>query len=194
MGASPTAKLGTPKPGSDPVRSHATSHRGLIAVSNACSRTVVKSIFDGTFGLPQSRLCTKDQSSVRMMPTAPALRARSRRAIIESRSPAQYSWNSVCGLAATTSSIGMLANELSPITTPRAAAARATATSPPGCTACTPVGEMSTGIDIGWPITVVERSRSGGCPAVTGRSISSSKAAVLSASEMPLSAPAISAP
>ena len=35
---------------------------------------------------------------------------------------------------------------------PRAAAARATATSPSGCTACTPVGEMSTGIEIGWPM------------------------------------------
>ena len=43
---------------------------------------------------------------------------------------------------------------------PAPAAARATATSPSGCTACTPVGEMSTGIEIGWPITVVAKSRS----------------------------------
>ena len=41
----------------------------------------------------------------------------------------------------------------------RAAAARATATSPSGWTACTPVGEMTTGIAISWPITVVLRSR-----------------------------------
>ena len=43
-------------------------------------------------------------------------------------------------MAATTSSIGMLANELRPMAVPRAAAARATATSPSGCTAWTPVG------------------------------------------------------
>ena len=48
-----------------------------------------------------------------------------------------------------TSSTGLEANELSPIDTPRAAAARATATSPSGSTACTPVGEISTGMDSG---------------------------------------------
>ena len=70
------------------------------------------------------------------------------RASISSRVPTQYIWKNVCGLAATTSSIGLLANEERPIATPRAAAARATATSPSGCTACTPVGLISTGIDI----------------------------------------------
>lgn len=34
-----------------------------------------------------------------------------------------------------------------PVAVPRAAAARATATSPSGCTAWTPVGEINTGID-----------------------------------------------
>ena len=63
-----------------------------------------------------------------------------------------------------TSSIGLEANEESPIAVPRAAAARATATSPSGCTACTPVGEISTGSEIGWPITVVAISRRGGQP------------------------------
>ena len=48
---------------------------------------------------------------------------------------------------------------------PRAAAARATATSPSGCTACTPVGEISTGSEICCPITVVVRSRCGGSAA-----------------------------
>ena len=48
-------------------------------------------------------------------------------------------------MAATTSSTGFEPNELSPIAVPRAAAARATATSPSGWTACTPVGEMITG-------------------------------------------------
>ena len=43
---------------------------------------------------------------------------------------------------------------------PRFAAARATASSPSGCTACTPVGEMSTGIEMGIPITVVPSDRS----------------------------------
>ena len=45
---------------------------------------------------------------------------------------------------------------------PRAAAARATATSPSGCTACTPVGEMSTGRSTATPMTVVDRSRDAG--------------------------------
>ena len=40
-----------------------------------------------------------------------------------------------------------LAKELSPMATPRLSAARATATSPRGWTACTPVGEINTGID-----------------------------------------------
>jgi hypothetical protein len=44
-------------------------------------------------------------------------------------------------------STGWEANELSPIAVPRAAAARAMASSPSGWTACTPVGEMSTGSD-----------------------------------------------
>ena len=103
-------------------------------------------------GLPQSRPIENDQSSVTMSPTAPAVRARSIRAAIVSLSPTQYIWKNVCGLAATTSSIGLLANELRLITVPRAAAARATATSPSGCTACTPVGEMITGSEIGWPM------------------------------------------
>ena len=105
---------------------------------------------------------------VTMSPTAPAARARSIRAAIWSRLPPQYIWKNVCGLAATTSSIGLLANEQSPIAVPRAAAARATATSPSGCTACTPVGEISTGSEIGWPITVVAISRVAGSPATCG--------------------------
>ena len=48
---------------------------------------------------------------------------------------------------AQTSSIERLAKELSPMATPRFAAARATATSPSGWTACTPVGEINTGIE-----------------------------------------------
>ena len=45
---------------------------------------------------------------------------------------------------------------------PRAAAARATATSPSGWTAWTPVGDTMTGKEISWPITLVVRSRLGG--------------------------------
>ena len=81
------------------------------------------------------------------------------RCTMRSRQPIQYIWKNVCGLAAATSSIGLLANELRPIAVPRAAAARATATSPSGCTACTPVGEIITGSEIGWPMTVVASSR-----------------------------------
>ncbi len=97
-------------------------------------------------------------------------------------------------MAATTSSMGMLANELSPMAVPRAAAARATATSPSGCTACTPVGEMTTGNEISWPMTLVVRSRLAASPATWGANPSSPKAAMLSSSVVPRSEPATRAP
>src|ERR1700683_4838265 len=71
--------------------------------------------------------------------------------------------------------MGMLANELSPMAVPRAAAARATATSPSGCTACTPVGEMTTGNEISWPMILVVRSRLAARPATGGANPSSPK-------------------
>ena len=76
----------------------------------------------------------------------------------------------------------------------RAAAALATATSPSGCTACTPVGEISTGSEIGWPITVVAISRVAGSPATCGASPISANASTLSRMVTPASAPSISAP
>ena len=94
-----------------------------------------------------------------MSPTAPAARARSMRASICVPRADPVHLEERLGDAATTSSIGLLANELSPMAVPRAAAARATATSPSGCTAWTPVGEMSTGNEISWPMTLVTRSR-----------------------------------
>ena len=97
-------------------------------------------------------------------------------------------------MAATTSSTGLLANELRPIAVPRAAAARATATSPSGCTACTPVGEMITGSEMSWPSTVVASSRCGRWPATCGAKPSSAKAAMLSSTVRPRSEPATSAP
>ena len=145
-------------------------------------------------GLPQSRRCANDQSRVRISPTAPPARANSIREATWSRPPIQYSWKNVRGLAATTSASGLLANELSPIAVPRAAAARATATSPSGCTACTPVGEISTGRATGCPMTVVAMSRCAGSPATCGANPSSSKAATLSARVRPFSVPASSAP
>ena len=77
---------------------------------------------------------------------------------------------------------------------PRFAAARATATSPSGCTACTPVGEMITGSDTGWPITVVARSRSAGSPATCGAKPSSPNAPTLSFTVAPCSEPATQRP
>ena len=74
--------------------------------------------------------------------------------------------------------------------TPRAAAARATASSPSGCTACTPVGDMRTGMAISWPITTVACSRLGDRPAMWGAKPSSPKAATLSARVRPRSDPA----
>ena len=77
---------------------------------------------------------------------------------------------------------------------PRAAAARATATSPSGCTAWTPVGEMTTGSEIGWPMIVVSIARSGWVPTTCGAKPSSRNAAVLSSAVWPRSEPATSAP
>ncbi len=74
-----------------------------------------------------------------------------------------------------------------PIAVPRAAAARATATSPSGCTACTPVGEMITGSEISCPITVVDRSRLSSAPTTCGAKPSSPNASTLSATVRPFS-------
>ena len=100
----------------------------------------------GSYGLPQSRPWRNDQSSVAMIPTAPAARARSMRSgdLVARARPVDLE-EGAWGWPPTTSSTGLLANELSPIAVPRAAAARATATSPSGWTAWTPVGEISTG-------------------------------------------------
>ena len=89
-----------------------------------------------------------------------------------------------------TSSTGLDANEDRPIAVPAAAAARATATSPSGCTACTPVGDSSTGRLTGWAITVVASSRATGRSATCGRNRSSPNAATLSSMVRPASAPA----
>ena len=77
---------------------------------------------------------------------------------------------------------------------PRADAARATATSPSGCTACTPVGEMTTGNEISWPMTLVARSLLSASPATCGAKPSSAKAVTLSSTVTPRSEPAIRAP
>ena len=107
--------------------------------------------------------------------------------------PSQYIWNIVFGLAAATSSIGLLANDDRPIAVPASAAARATATSPSGCTACTPVGEMITGRAMSMPITRVACSRFCGRFAMCGRKPSSLNALTLSSSVTPRSEPAINA-
>ena len=114
------------------------------------------------------------------MPPAPAARARCIRFAISSRLPIQYIWKNSCGFAAATASIGLLPKDDKPIAMPRFAAARATATSPSGCTACTPVGDMSTGIDSGWPMTVVAISRWANNPPTCGANPSSENASVLS--------------
>ncbi len=145
-------------------------------------------------GLPQSRPCENDQSRVAIRPLAPAARARSMRARMSSREPIQYIWKNVEGLAATTSSMLLLPNDESPSAVPRAAAARATATSPSGWTACTPVGEMITGSEMSWPMTVVAWSRLADRPATCGAKPSSANDAVLSAYDAPRSEPARRAP
>jgi len=96
-------------------------------------------------------------------------------------------------LAAATSSTGLLAKALRPIAVPAPAVARATASSPSGCTACTPVGEAITGSEISWPSTEVACCRAEGRPAMCGGANRSSlKAATLSRSVRPFSVPATS--
>ncbi len=196
MGAAapPTGRFGTVRSGIEPARSHCANHAGLDRAVGAWRSISWKVIFSGIRGEPQSRPKENDQSSVTITPTAPACFARVMRASISSRPPTQYIWKNVFGLAAMTSSIGLEAKEDRPIAVPRAAAARATATSPSGWTACTPVGEISTGSEMSWPITVVAISLVAGRPATCGANPSSENAATLSRIVTPASAPATSAP
>jgi hypothetical protein len=124
--------FGTVRSGGWPVLAQLNSQCGRTSASGAKRTIVLKSSWSGMLGLPQSRLWENDQSSVRIKPAAPAALARSIRCTSCSFEPHQYIWKNVWRLAATTSSTGLLANELSPIAVPRAAAARATATSPSG--------------------------------------------------------------
>ena len=160
--------LGADKSGMRPVFANAHNHAGFSATSGASLIMAFRSIFSGIHGLPQSRPLENDQSRVTMSPFAPAARARSMRCTSVSRSPHQYIWKNTESLTAATSSTDLLANELRPMGMPRFAAARAIATSPCGCTACTPVGEIMTGIDKFCPITVVDISRVLDKPATCG--------------------------
>ncbi|CAB4622271.1 unannotated protein [freshwater metagenome] len=162
--------FGALRSGSLPVLRYANSHLGFESACGESLIIVLRSSFSGIQGLPQSRPFEKVQSSVRMMPLAPAALARSRRCTMTSRPPLQYIWKSSCEFTAATSSIERLPNELRPIGMPRFAAARATATSPSGCTACTPVGEMMTGIEMSRPKTEVFIERSACRPATCGAS------------------------
>ncbi len=151
-------RLGALRSGIPPSRNR-SAHPGRESPMGRNSTRVERVTRSGMVGLPQSRRLANDQSRVRMSPFAPAWRACSTRSAMSSRVPTQYSWKNALGLAAATSSNGMLANELSPIAVPAAAAARATATSPPGSTAWAPAGETMTGKEISCPMTVVLISR-----------------------------------
>ena len=94
---------------------------------------------------------------------------------------------------AVTSSTARLAKLDSPIATPRLFAARATGSSPCGCTACTPVGEITTGTARSCPMKVVARSRTAARSATCGAKPSSANAATLSSIVAPRSVPAMSA-
>ena len=105
--AAPAARSSAPSgraaaPGARRVEQPARPHEGLGTRGAAIVR---RSICWGIFGLPQSRPWQNDQSSVRMSPTAPAAGPAPSGPAIESRSPAQYIWKKVCGLAAMTSSM-----------------------------------------------------------------------------------------
>src|SRR6201985_3962408 len=104
------------------ARTHCANHAGRDRAVGAWRSISWKVIFSGMRGEPQSRPKENDQSSVTITPTAPAFFARVMRASIWSRSPTQYIWKNVFGLAAVTSSMGLEANEDRPIAVPRAAA------------------------------------------------------------------------
>ena len=72
-----------------PVLANDQNHRGWVRASGANLSMVRRFIDSGMAGLPQSRPCENDQSSVAMSPTAPAARARSARAAMSSREPIQ---------------------------------------------------------------------------------------------------------
>src|SRR5258705_13953584 len=97
------------------VLAHCQSHRGRVNPWGIVRTVVRRFISSGILGLPQSRPCEKLQSVVTIRPPAPAFLARSTLAAIASRPPSQYTWKKSWGLAATTSSIGLLANEDRPI-------------------------------------------------------------------------------
>ena len=80
------------------------------------------------------------------------------------------------------------------MSTPRLAAARATANSPSGWMAWAPVGEMITGIETDLPITVVAMFRLLALPATCGAKPSWSNESRLSFAERPFSEPATMAP
>ena len=79
-----------------------------------------------------------------------------------------------------TCSIGVEPKFDRPSAVPRLAEARAMPISASGCTICTPVGEISTGIDRLWPMTCVDWSRSAGLSATVGTKPNSEKAVMLS--------------
>jgi len=151
----------------------------------------VASIRSGIYGLPQSRPAGKAQSRVTTSPRAPAARARSARASSVSRSADQWTWKNVSGLTRVTSWTARLANSDRPIAVPASRVPIATATSPSGCTACTPTGDAMTGRLTGTPRTVVRRSRSAGRSASRGgANLISPNARSLSARVTPASLPA----
>jgi hypothetical protein len=179
--------------GIPPWRMKSITQRGRTIPSGANRSIALKSSRSGMGGLPQSRRVANVQSKVTMRACAPAFFARSARCRMRSRVPTQYIWKKTCWLAAATSSIGLLANELNPIAVPAAAAARATATSPSGLTAWTPVGEMITGKEMSCPSTLVDWSRCWGRSAICGRNPNSLNAFILSSRVSPCSEPATSA-
>ena len=81
--------FGTVRSGGRPVFAHSLNQRGRMSASGSIFAIVLKSSCSGICGLPQSRPCENDQSSVAIRPTAPAAFARCTRARMSSREPAQ---------------------------------------------------------------------------------------------------------
>ena len=81
--------FGVVRSGYLPVRANESNQAGWASASGAKRSIAFRSTVSGMVGLPQSRPCENDQSSVAMRPTAPAARARSTRSAIWSRVPIQ---------------------------------------------------------------------------------------------------------
>ena len=128
-----------------PVRAKPASQRGRISTSGANRTMVLRSRRSGMAGLPQSRPMGERPVQGQDQPHRPGGAGPLDAAAICSRDPGPVDLEERLGVGRNDLLERLAGERAQAHGRPRAAAARATATSPSGCTACTPVGEMITG-------------------------------------------------